>query len=121
MSIIAKILVALVAAEHLYFLYLEMFIWTKPSTLRTFGTTREFAEASRSLAANQGLYNGFLAAGLLWSVIHPDPGVGRQIALFFLACVLVAAAYGGWSVKRSIMIVQGLPALIALIAVLVLQ
>jgi putative membrane protein len=120
MSTIAKILVAVVAAEHLYFLYLEMFAWTAASTRRSFGTTAEFAEASRSLAANQGLYNGFLAAGLIWSIVHPMPDIARQIAIFFLACVLVAAAYGGWSVKRSIMMIQGLPALIALIAVLAL-
>ena len=82
-------------------------------TRRAFGTTAEFAEASRSLAANQGLYNGFLAAGLVWSILHPDPAIGKQIALFFLTCVLVAAAYGGWSVKRSIMLIQGLPALLA--------
>lgn len=120
MSIVAVVLVALVAAEHLYFLYLEMFAWTKGSTRRSFGTTAEFAEASRTLAANQGLYNGFLAAGLIWSIVHPDPVVGRQIALFFLACVLVAAAYGGWSVKPAIAVIQGLPALLALAAVLVL-
>lgn len=120
MHIIAVILIALVAAEHLYFLYLEMFAWTASSTRRAFGTTAEFAEASKTLAANQGLYNGFLAAGLVWSILHPDPLVGKQIALFFLACVLVAAAYGGWSVKRSIMLIQGLPALLALVAVLLL-
>jgi putative membrane protein len=120
MPTIAVILIALVAAEHLYFLYLEMFAWTASSTRRSFGTTAEFAEASKSLAANQGLYNGFLAAGLIWSIVHPDPLVGKQIALFFLACVLVAAAYGGWSVKRSIMLIQGLPALLALLALLFL-
>lgn len=121
MSAIALVLVALVALEHAYFLYLEMFAWTAASTRRSFGTTAEFALASKSLAANQGLYNGFLAAGLVWSILHPDPLVGRQIALFFLACVLVAAAYGGWSVKRSIMIIQGLPSLLALAAVLFIR
>ena len=115
MSTIAKILVALVALEHVYILYLEMFLWTTPTGLRSFGITKTFAEESKTLAANQGLYNGFLAAGLFWSLIHP---AGRDIALFFLACVLVAAAYGGWSVKRSILAVQGLPALVALLAVL---
>jgi putative membrane protein len=121
MSTVAAILIALVAAEHLYFLYLEMFAWTRASTRRSFGTTAEFAEASKALAANQGLYNGFLAAGLIWSVVHPDPTVGRQIALFFLACVLAAAAYGGWSVKPVIAAIQGVPALIALAALIILS
>jgi len=112
------LLVGLVAIEHLYFLYLEMFAWTKPRTLRAFGTTAEFAEASKSLAANQGLYNGFLAAGLAWSLLHPDPMIARQLQLFFLGCVLIAALYGGVTVKRSILLVQGLPAALALAAVL---
>src|SRR5215207_2936181 len=111
MGTISKILVALVALEHIYILYLEMFLWTTARGMKSFGTTQEFAEASRSLAANQGLYNGFLAAGLFWSVVYPDPVIGRQIAIFFLSCVLVAALYGGITVKRSILAVQGLPAL----------
>ncbi|MHB8625889.1 MAG: DUF1304 domain-containing protein [Aggregatilineales bacterium] len=119
MTTISNILVALVALEHVYFLYLEMFVWTTPTTMRAFGTTKEVAEASKGLAANQGLYNGFLAAGLFWGVIHPDRAVGHQIQLFFLGCVLVAAVYGGMTVKRSILLIQGLPALFALIAVLI--
>jgi putative membrane protein len=118
MAIISKILVALVALEHVYILYLEMFLWTTPRGMKAFGTTKEVAEASKVLAANQGLYNGFLAAGLFWSVLHPDPLIGKQIALFFLACVIVAAIYGGLTAKRSILVIQGLPALIAIIAVL---
>lgn len=118
MDTISKILVAIVALEHVYILYLEMFLWTKPSTLKTFGTTKEFAEASKSLAANQGLYNGFLAAGLFWSLLQPDPVFARQLHIFFLVCVIVAAVYGGMTAKRSILYVQGAPALIALIAVL---
>lgn len=118
MEIISKILVALVAIEHLYILYLEMFLWTTPTGLKSFGITREFAESSKSLAANQGLYNGFLAAGLIWGILHPDAAIGRQIEIFFLICVIVAGIYGGLSVKRSILMVQGLPALIALVAVL---
>src|SRR5947209_1112835 len=114
MVIVSKILIALVALEHLYFLYLEMFQWTTPTGMIAFGTTPETAQSSKTLAANQGLYNGFLAAGLFWSLIHPDPLIGRQIALFFLSCVIVAALYGGMTVKRSIMLIQGLPALIAL-------
>ncbi|MFN8528271.1 MAG: DUF1304 domain-containing protein [Anaerolineae bacterium] len=118
MQIISKLLIALVALEHLYFLYLEMFAWTAPNTRRSFGTTEEFAQASKTLAANQGLYNGFLAAGLLWSIFYPDPGIARQIGMFFLGCVIVAGAYGGLTVKRSILMIQGLPALIALVVLL---
>ncbi len=118
MITISKILVIIVALEHLYFLYLEMFQWTTARGMKAFGTTPETAASSKTLAANQGLYNGFLAAGLLWSAIHPDPVVGKQIAVFFLGCVLVAAVYGGMTVRRTIMYIQGLPALIALVAVL---
>lgn len=118
MDVISKILVAIVALEHLYILVLEMFLWTTPRGLKSFGTTPEFAEASKTLAANQGLYNGFLAAGLIWGLIHPDMLVGRQIQIFFLVCVIVAGLYGGFTVKRSILIIQALPALIALVAVL---
>lgn len=120
MSLIAKLFVALVALEHVYILYLEMFLWTTPTGRKAFGMTKEVAEASKTLAANQGLYNGFLAAGLGWSIIHGVPSVGREIAIFFLLCVLVAAVYGGLTAKRSILVVQGLPALIALAAVLLL-
>jgi putative membrane protein len=119
MQIISTILVALVALEHVYILYLEMFTWTTPRTMKTFGTTPDFAQASKALAANQGLYNGFLAAGLAWSVIQPDAVFAHQLRLFFLLCVIVAAVYGGLTAKRSILYVQGGPALIALIAVLI--
>src|SRR5258707_12460804 len=121
MATISKILVGLVALEHVYIMYLEMFLWTTPRGMKSFGTTKEFADSSKVLAANQGLYNGFLAAGLFWSLLYPDPIVGRQIQLFFLACVLVAGVYGGLTGKRPILWVQGLPALIALIAVLLAQ
>ncbi len=117
MGTISLILVALVAVEHLYILYIEMFGWTTPRVRKTFGTTPEFAEASRSLAANQGLYNGFLAAGLLWGLVHPTPVVGTQIQIFFLGCVLVAAIFGALTAKRSILYVQGAPALLALVSV----
>lgn len=118
MITIGRILVILVALEHLGFLYLEMFQWTSPRGMRAFGTTPETAEASKALAANQGLYNGFLAVGLIWGALYGDPGVGRQIMVFFLCCVMVAAAFGAYTAKRSILYIQGLPALIALIAVL---
>lgn len=118
LALFGTILVGLVALEHVYILYLEMFAWTTPRVRRTFGTTPEFAEASRSLAANQGLYNGFLAAGLIWGLLYPDAVVGRHIQLFFLGCVLVAAVFGGLTAKRSILFVQGMPALLALLLVL---
>ncbi len=117
METISKILVALVAIEHVYILYMEMFLWTTPRVRKTFGTTEAFAKESKSLAANQGLYNGFLAAGLAWSVIQPDAVFAYQLKIFFLVCVIVAAIYGSITAKRSILYVQGLPALIALIAV----
>lgn len=118
MEAIGKILVAVVALEHVYFLVLEMFLWTTPRGMKAFGTSPAFAEASKGLAANQGLYNGFLAAGLLWGVGHPNPATAHQLQLFFLLCVIVAAIYGGLTVKRAILVIQGLPALLALIAVL---
>lgn len=111
MSILATIFVVLVMIEHIYILILEMFLWTTPSTRKTFGTTPEFAEASRTLAANQGLYNGFLAAGLLWGLISNQ----WDVKVFFSLCVLVAGIYGGLTVKPRIFMVQGIPALLALI------
>ncbi|MEI7028180.1 DUF1304 domain-containing protein [Paenibacillus sp. y28] len=117
---ISSILVGIVAVEHVYILCLEMFLWTSPRGMKTFGTTKEFAEASKALAANQGLYNGFLAAGLIWGLVHPNAEFGGQLTLFFLCCVLIAALYGGATVSRSILLKQGLPAIIALLAVLFL-
>jgi putative membrane protein len=116
MSTIAKGLVALVAIEHVYILILEMFLWNTPHGRRAFSTTEAFARDSKVLAANQGLYNGFLAAGLFWSLLAP-PLLGVQLALFFLACVLVAGVYGGLTANRKILAVQALPAAIALVAV----
>ena len=115
MSYIANCLVALVAALHIYFLTLEMFLWTKPMGLKTFGNTLAKAQDSAVLAANQGLYNGFLAAGLIWGLLHPDAAFGFQIKVFFLACVIVAGLYGGYSVSKRIIMVQALPAAIALL------
>ncbi|MDK9702201.1 MAG: DUF1304 domain-containing protein [Sulfuritalea sp.] len=117
MKILGIVLVLLVALEHLYFLYLEMFLWTRPKGLKTFGNTVERAEASKVLAANQGLYNGFLAAGLVWGLVYPG-AAGVHIQVFFLACVIVAGVYGGITVKKAILYVQGGPALLALLAVL---
>ncbi len=117
MTMVGNVLVALVAALHVYFLVLEMFLWTRPYGLKTFGNTLEKAQASAVLAANQGLYNGFLAAGLLWGLLHPAAAVALQIKTFFLLCVIVAGLYGAWSVSRKILVVQALPAALALAAV----
>ncbi|URN96445.1 MAG: DUF1304 domain-containing protein [Candidatus Pristimantibacillus lignocellulolyticus] len=119
MSVISFILVAIVAIEHVYILILEMFLWTKPRAMRAFGTTEQFAEQTKSLAANQGLYNGFLAAGLIWGLLHPNSSFGSQVQLFCLVCVLIAAIYGGLIARRSIIVMQGLPALIAILFVLI--
>ena len=117
MIVIANVLVALVTMLHVYFLILEMFLWTKPLGLKTFGNTQERADAMAVLAANQGLYNGFLAAGLFWGLFHPQPAVAFQIKVFFLLCVIIAGAYGAYSVSRRILFVQALPAVLALIFV----
>ena len=98
---------------HVYFLALEMFLWRTPFGRRTFRTTPEFAEASAVLAANQGLYNGFLAAGLLWALVSYGVIDGRAILTFFLICIVVAGVYGGVTVSRRIFAVQALPAIVA--------
>jgi putative membrane protein len=120
MSTAAALVVGLVAALHAYFLVLEMFLWDKPAGLRAFGNTREAAVATKVLAANQGLYNGFLAAGLIWSLmLGLGPGAqGRAVALFFLGCVLVAGVYGAITVSRKILFVQALPAALGIVLVL---
>ena len=114
MTILANVLVGLVAALHLYFLVLEMFLWTTPTGRRTFGLDPAFAEQSKALAANQGLYNGFLVAGLVWGLVADR----TDIKLFFLGCVIVAGAYGAATVNRRILFVQAVPALLAFLAVL---
>jgi putative membrane protein len=113
---IANVLVALVALLHAYFLVLEMFLWTKPQGLKTFGMSQQKATDSAVLAANQGLYNGFLAAGLVWGLVHPTAGFGFQIKTFFLLCVVVAGVYGAVTVNRRILWVQAAPAALALLA-----
>ena len=117
MVTIAAILVAIVAAIHVYIVIIEMFLWRTPRGLRSFGTTQAFADESATLAANQGLYNGFLVAGLVWGLVASDP-VGFQVKVFFLACVIVAGVYGAATVSRRILVVQAVPAAVALIAVL---
>jgi len=115
MTFIANILVAVVAALHVYFLILEMFLWTKPLGLNTFRNSIEKATESAVLAANQGLYNGFLAAGLVWGLVHPNAAFAFQIKVFFLLCVIVAGVYGTMTVSRRILYVQAAPAALALI------
>ncbi|MFZ2154656.1 MAG: DUF1304 domain-containing protein [Bradyrhizobium sp.] len=115
MIFIANLLVALVAVLHVYFLVLEMFLWTKPLGLKTFRNTPEKANDSAVLAANQGLYNGFLAAGLVWGLIQSTPAFAFQTKVFFLLCVIVAGVYGAATVSRRILYVQAAPAAVALI------
>ena len=114
MYLLSDIFVLVVAAQHLFFLVLEMFLWTRPLGLKTFRNTPEQAETMKVLAANQGLYNGFLAAGLVWSVAVMSELFSFDLKMFFLGCVIVAALYGGYSVSRRSLLIQGLPALIAL-------
>ena len=113
MKTIAAVLVALVAIEHLYILVLEMFLWTKPPGLRAFNLTPEFAQQTAVLAANQGLYNGFLAAGLIWGLIRKDEGFPLRV--FFLVCIVIAGVFGAITAKPSILYVQAMPAFVALV------
>ena len=121
MSLVAQIAVAIVAVMHFGFMFLEMALWDKPQGMKAFGMTPDFATATKALAANQGLYNGFLAVGLIWS-IAPIGAAGAAIAIatFFLGCVIVAGIFGAATASRRILYVQALPALIALILVWVL-
>ena len=120
MNGIANALVALVALLHVYFLILEMFLWTRPLGLKTFRMTPEKAADSAVLAANQGLYNGFLAVGLVWGLVHNTPAFALQLKGFFLLCVIVAGIYGAATVSRRILYVQALPAALALILLVLL-
>jgi putative membrane protein len=108
--IVGTCLIVIVAILHVYFLVLEMFLWTKPKGLKVFKNTKDFAEATKVLASNQGLYNGFLAAGLIWALLNSDPYSAFQTKLFFLSCIIVACIYGAFSVNRKILYIQALPA-----------
>ena len=112
MTTAANIVIALVALLHAYFLVLEMFLWDKPYGMRTFKLTPEFAAASKGLAANQGLYNGFLAAGLVWGLTMGAAGI--DVKVFFLACVVVAGLFGGATLNRKILFVQAIPGIVDL-------
>ena len=119
MKKVANVLVAIVAIEHLYIMVLEMFLWTKPAGMRAFALTPEFAEQTAVLAANQGLYNGFLAAGLIWGLLRKDDGT--SVRVFFLSCIIIAGVFGAITAKPSILFVQAAPALLALILTLLAQ
>ncbi|MBC7464782.1 MAG: DUF1304 domain-containing protein [Bdellovibrio sp.] len=115
MVILTNLILGAVALFHFYFLILEMFLWTKPQGLRVFRQSLEKAQSSKVLAANQGLYNGFLAVGLLWGVFHPNAEFALQIKIFFLLCVVVAGVYGAYSVSKRILYVQAAPAFVGLV------
>jgi putative membrane protein len=115
MKKLANILVATVAIEHIFFLVLDMFLWTMPIGLKTFNLTAKFAEQTASLAANQGLYNGFLAAGLIWSLFAKQQA--HSLKVFFLSCIIVAAIFGALTAKFSILYIQGAPAILAILLV----
>ncbi len=118
MRVVTLVLLAFMALEHVYFLYLEMFRWTAPRTLKAFGTTASFAAESKAMAANQGLYNGFLAAGLVWAILAPPP-LRQPVAIFFVNCVLIAGLFGCATVTPRILVIQALPAALALVSVFV--
>ncbi|KAF1933048.1 DUF1304-domain-containing protein [Didymella exigua CBS 183.55] len=118
MTFLASVTVFLLAALHAYIMALEMFLWTSPAGLRAFALKPDFAAQTKAMAANQGLYNGFLAAGLAWSLVHPSAEFAPQIARFFAGCVLVAGIYGGFTANRKIFFVQGLPGALCLAAVI---
>ena len=112
--IIAKVLIACIALLHIYFLVLEMFLWEQPMGMKAFGNTAEKAKLTKVLAQNQGLYHGFLAAGLIWSLFAPV-AFATQLANFFLGCVLLAGMYGAITASKKILYIQALPALITLL------
>ena len=112
MELLSAIVILLVALLHIYFMILELFLWDKPAGLRAFGQTREKAAATKTLAANQGLYNGFLVAGLLWGIFQGE--AGYDFKLFFLLCVIIVGLYGGLTVNKKILFIQALPAFIGL-------
>lgn len=116
-STVANVLVALIALLHVYILVMEMFLWRTPRTRASFGLTEEMAEATAVMAGNQGLYNGFLAAGLFWGLFAADP-TGREVTIFFLLCVAVAGVYGSLTASRRILFIQTVPAVLALATVL---
>lgn len=118
MEFITSLLILFIALEHFGFLYIEMFLWTKETGRKIFGNTKEEAEKTKILAANQGLYNGFISAGLFFGFFHPNNELGLQITLFFLVCIIIAGIYASFTAKKSILYIQALPAFIATILLL---
>ena len=114
MKLVSDILIVIVALLHFFFLYLEMFLWDKPRGMKSFNLTPEFAKQSKRLAMNQGLYNGFLAAGLLWGLF-----AGDAVKIFFLSCVIIAGIFGAYTVSKRIFYIQAVPAILALVVLLV--
>jgi putative membrane protein len=114
MELLANILAGVVALLHFGFLYLEMFLWDKPRGMKSFRMTEEFAKQSKTLAMNQGLYNGFLAAGLIWGIF-----AGDAVKIFFLSCVIIAGIFGAMTVSKRIFYMQAVPAILALVVLLV--
>ena len=110
-----SLFIIFVIIEHLAFMLLEMALWTKPIGMKIFGNTRDKAKSSQILAANQGLYNGFLAAGLIWGITYPEPVFSHQLLVFFLSCIVVAGVFGGITAKKTILYVQAIPAAIPLL------
>lgn len=119
MAIVSNLAIILVIVLHLFFLVLEMFLWTKPLGRKIFGLKEDFANRSASLAANQGLYNGFLAAGLIWGLLDETAGISSLV--FFLSCIIFAGIYGAFSINKSIFLIQAFPAIIALLLLLAIQ
>ncbi|KAK6840443.1 hypothetical protein PG995_016197 [Apiospora arundinis] len=113
MPILSTAATGLLAGLHGYIMALEMFMWTTPRGMKAFGLKPDFAEKTKTLAANQGLYNGFLAAGFVWALAHPVPEVAKQIQLFFIGCVGAAGVYGGLTANKKILFVQAVPAAIS--------
>lgn len=118
MSLISKVLIALIALEHIYILYIEMFAWTTLGKKISPQSRTDFYTITKSMAANQGLYNAFIVAGLIWSLIIKDPLWSHNIGLFFTACIFIAGSFGGLTTSKGIFLKQGLPALITLVALI---
>ncbi|MBT8186950.1 MAG: DUF1304 domain-containing protein [Croceitalea sp.] len=119
MTLVTDIVIAIVALLHLYFLWLEMFVWTTKAKKVFKNFPKDLFEPTKAMAANQGLYNGFLAAGLIWSLLIADPLWQIYVGIFFLSCVFIAGAYGAYSISKKILVVQSFPALIGLLLLLV--
>jgi putative membrane protein len=121
MKILSIIITSIVMLEHIWFLILEMFLWNTPMGIKVFKLTPEFALQSKALAANQGLYNGFLAAGLLWGLVHKNPEIKKQLLCFFLGCIFIAGVFGAATVSPRIFYMQAVPALLALVLNFIVQ